>query len=72
MIVEEVISETLVRHYSDEGMKIKQEETGAVYDEAVDVIPCRYTYTETDIPIEDDTTVEDKAEAYDILMGVGE
>lgn len=71
MIVEEIISETLVRHYSDKGMKIKQEETGSVYDEAVDVIPCRYTYTETDIPI-DDQTIEDKAEAYDILMGVDE
>lgn len=71
MIVEEVISETLVRHYSDEGMKIKQEETGAVYDEAVDVIPCRFTYTETDEPIDDDqTAIEGKAEAYDILMGV--
>ena len=69
MIVEEILSETLVRHYSDEGMKIKQEETGAVYDEAVDVIPCRYTYTETDIPVDDDTSAE---EILNILMGVEE
>jgi hypothetical protein len=50
-------------------MKIKQEETGAVYDEAVDVIPCRYTYTETNIPVDDDTSAE---EILNILMGVDE
>lgn len=69
MIVEEILSETLVRHYSDKAVKIKQEETGAVYDEAVDVIPCRYTYTETDIPVDDDTSAE---EILNILMGVEE
>jgi hypothetical protein len=31
---------------------IKQVETGALYEDAVDVIPCKYTYEETDIPIE--------------------
>lgn len=40
-----------VRHYSDIKMMIRQNETGAMYDEAVDVVPCRYTYTETDEPI---------------------
>lgn len=69
MIVEEILSETLVRHYSDRGKKIKQEETGAVYDDAVDVIPCRYTYTETDIPIEGEDTAE---EILNIILGVGE
>lgn len=48
MIVEEILSETLVRHYSGKGMKLKQVETGIVYDEAIDTIPCRYTYEETD------------------------
>lgn len=46
MIVKETLSETLVRHYSDEGKPIRQIETGIVYGEAVDVIPCRYTYEE--------------------------
>lgn len=41
----------LVRHYSDEGMMILQVETGIEYEEAVDVLPCRYTYEETDKPI---------------------
>lgn len=69
MIVEEILSEALVRHYSDTGMKIRQEETGAVYDDAVDAIPCRYIYTETDIPVDDDTSAE---EILNIILGVDE
>ena len=41
-----------IRHYSDSGMRILQNETGVVYADAVDVMPCKYTYTETDEPIE--------------------
>ena len=48
MIVEEKFSENLVRHYSDKGVRIKQVETGLVYDEAIDLIPCKYNYEETD------------------------
>ena len=47
MIVEEVLNERLVRHYSNKGVKVKQVETGIVYDEAIDLIPCKYTYEET-------------------------
>ena len=47
MIVEENVSKHLIRHYSDKGVKIKQVETGIVYDEAIDLIPCQYTYEET-------------------------
>ena len=63
-----------IRHWSDNGMKIRQNETGVLYDDAVDIVPCRYTYTETDEPVEpeDEPTIEDKAEAYDILLGVTE
>lgn len=42
----------LVRTYSDSGLKIRQVETGDIYDDAVDVSPCRFTYEETDEPIE--------------------
>lgn len=35
-----------VRHYSDDGKQIMQVETGKVYDEAVDIYPCPYTYVE--------------------------
>ena len=70
MIIEEYLSEALVRHYSDSGVMVRQVETGAVYEDAVDAVPCRYTYEETDEPIPGAETTEDKAEAYDILMGV--
>lgn len=43
-------STNFVKHYSDSGFKIRQVETGILYDEANDVVPCRYTYEETDIP----------------------
>lgn len=36
-----------IRHYSDGGFRILQNETGIVYDDAVDALPCRYTYSET-------------------------
>lgn len=53
MVKSEKINENLIRHFSDEGKKLLQVETGIVYGEAVDVIPCRYTYEEVDekIPI---------------------
>ena len=44
-------NEKLIRTVSDAGMMILQNETGIKYSEAVDVYPCRYTYTETDEPI---------------------
>ena len=52
MIIEEILSKTLVRHYSNKGMKLKQVETEIVYDEAIDIIPCEFTYEETDERIE--------------------
>ena len=45
---------TLIRHYSDSGKKLSQIETGMEYDEAIDVVPCRYTYKETDILVENE------------------
>jgi hypothetical protein len=38
---------TLIKHYSDEGFLLLQNETGAKYSEPVDIVPCPYTYTET-------------------------
>lgn len=38
----------LIKHFSATGMYILQVETGIEYAEAVDVVPCRYTYIETD------------------------
>lgn len=45
---------TLIRHYSDKEMKLLQKETGIAYDEAIDIVPCQYTYEETETPVEQD------------------
>lgn len=54
-----------VRTYSDAGMKLRQLETGILYDDAVDV-PGLYTYEETDQPIDevDAGDVQDGHEDY--------
>lgn len=57
MIVKEVFKSDcstadLFRTYSDKGMRIRQIETGIIYDEAVDISESLYTYEETDIHIE--------------------
>lgn len=57
----------LIEHYSDENLRIRQVETGHIYDTAVDVIPCRYTYEETDEPIEP-TSEEATAEDYEAAL----
>ena len=60
MILTEFLHDgTLIKHYSDAGVLMLQVETGIKYAEAVDVVPCRYTYVETDEKIEiDDEDVE--------------
>jgi hypothetical protein len=66
---------TLIKHYSDAGYMLLQVETGIKYADPVDVVPCRYTYEETDELIESSeemSEVEEKAKAYDILTGVSE
>lgn len=76
MIINENITingKVFVRTYSDAGYQIRQDGTVDIYDEAVDPVEMGRTYTETDIPIErhvsDET--EEKARAYEILMGEG-
>jgi hypothetical protein len=49
---EYVDDNTRIRHYSDENFKIRQIETDILYDDGVDVLPCKYHYEETDIPID--------------------
>lgn len=57
----------LYRNYSDAGKKILQNETGVVYDEAIDVEDAPYTYTETEEDVEGEEVPDD--EAIRILMG---
>lgn len=67
---------TLIKHYSDQGFLLLQNETGAKYTDPIDLVPCIYTYTETDELIEDpgeeQDVVQTKALAYDILIGTEE
>lgn len=54
MILTEYLNDgTLIKHYSDKGVLLLQNETGAKYADPVDLVPCAYTYTETDEPVED-------------------
>lgn len=57
MIQVEYLTDTLIKHYSDQGYLLLQNETGNKYAEPIDRIPCVYTYTETDelIIIEDNS-----------------
>ena len=50
--VEYLNNGTLIRHYSDGGFMLLQNETGIEYADPVDLVPCRYTYTETNKPVE--------------------
>ena len=68
---------TLIKHYSDAGYMLLQVETGVKYSDPVDVVPCRYTYEETNELIEkgeeevdpDEATIEDYQDAL-TEMGV--
>lgn len=59
-----------IRTYSDAGRFVVRD--GVEYGEACDPAEFGRTYTEGDLMPVDETTAEDKAEAYDILMGVSE
>ena len=55
------------RRYSDRGVKIRQVETDTLWNDAINVPPCPYTYEETDIPCDpEELTAE---EALEILLG---
>ncbi|HIY16031.1 MAG TPA: hypothetical protein H9839_01725 [Candidatus Intestinimonas stercorigallinarum] len=61
---------TLARTYSDAGYRIRQDGTGAVYDEAVDPVEMGRTYTETDEQRPDAELAAQ--EALDIITGVAQ
>ena len=55
---EQQLNDRLVRHWASDSESgeeathyLRQLETGILYSEAVDVIPCRYTYEATEMPI---------------------
>ena len=53
MILTEFLNDnTLIKHYSDKGVMLLQNETGIKYADPIDIYPCPYTYSETDEVIE--------------------
>lgn len=60
MILTEYLNDgKLIRHYSDKGVLLLQNETGVMYSDPIDVVPCAYTYSETDELIESEEESED-------------
>lgn len=68
MIKTETVN-NLIHTWSDLGMKIHGGVPEGDYDEAYDPIDSGRTYTETDIPIDDETSAE---EIVNILTGEAE
>ena len=52
----------MFRTYSDENYKIIQNETGNIFDEAIDVEEALFTYKESEEKIEDETQLFIKEE----------
>ena len=50
MIIQEILENGLIHTYSDNGKKLIQNETGIMYDDAIDV-PNKHTYTESEIDV---------------------
>lgn len=59
MILTEYLNDgTLIKHYSDKGVMLLQNETGLLYADPIDLVPCRYTYTESEVLIDSDEEEE--------------
>ena len=59
----------LYKTYSDKGYMIKKVGTEEIYEEAIDVENAPYEYEETTESVETLNEIEEKAMAYDILVG---
>lgn len=60
---------TLIKHYSDAGFMLLQVETGIKYADPIDMVPCGYTYEETDELINTDS---EEAITEDHIAALGE
>ena len=60
---------TLIKHYSDAGFMLLQVEAGIKYADAIDMVPCGYTYEETDELINADS---EEAITEDHISTLGE
>jgi hypothetical protein len=71
IVVEHISDKNLDKRYSDNGVLIRQIETDTLYSEAIDIVPCPFTYEETDIPIEDDDEDADASDYEEALSELG-
>ena len=63
MILTEYLNDgTLIKHYSDKNVMLLQKETGLMYSDPIDVIPCKYTYEETDVAVNIEEDIEEEVE----------
>lgn len=69
MIIQEQISETLVKTYSDKNVYIHGGYPEADYAEAIDPISMNRTYVETDRQIESEEITDEQE--FNIIMGRG-
>ena len=60
---------TLIKHYSDAGFMLLQVETGERYSDPIDVVPCRFTYEETDELVDGEEEITDE-ELVDMIEEV--
>lgn len=67
MIIQEQISDTLVKTYSDKNVYIHGGFPEGDYEESIDPEDANRTFTETDIPIEQEELTD--TEALNIIMG---
>lgn len=68
MIIQEMISDNLVRTYSDQGVLIHGGMPEGDYAEAIDPVDLHRVYTETNIPIDEEGQPEAQ-EILDIILG---
>lgn len=55
------------RRYSDQNVKLRKVEDGTLWNDAIDKIPCRFTYEETETPIDADPI--EPQDALNIIFG---
>lgn len=70
IIVEYIESEKRERRYSNKSVKLRQVETGILYNDAADIVPCPFTYEEADEPIDEEPM--DPQQALDAIFGGAE
>lgn len=68
-----IVHNDKIKYYSDINHQVLQKETNRIFDYVIDDYPSKYTYDEAETFIEYSIIeLEEKARAYDIIMGVSE